>query len=52
MSKRNNNYDICLWLAAIWSAMFTMMLIQCSSQEDIHRALQNIEHELRMLRYK
>lgn len=51
MSKRNDNYGICFWLWAIYYVLFIIMINQCSSQEDIHRDLQDIEHELRMLRY-
>lgn len=51
MSKRNDIGGICFWLWAIYFVLFIIMINQCSSQEDIHRDLQNIEHELRMLRY-
>ena len=49
MKPRDHDYAMFLALISFW--LMFLCLEQCSTREAIQRELQDISHELRMMRY-
>jgi hypothetical protein len=41
-----------MWLMAIWSLLFMMLVGQCAGRDDIKDELRDIKYEIHKLKYK